>query len=105
LWDRDVSTGSKKLDVFTYSDPPNGVQAFSAADAARWAEIKSRDNHVGRIIAPKPGNATWETSFQGWPNIPCPAGQLIGVEYVGVGDNVKVRWDIGVTGPRFQVLE
>ncbi|KAM5386454.1 hypothetical protein ACJZ2D_000417 [Fusarium nematophilum] len=104
LWDRDVSTGTKTLDVFTYSDPPQAAKAFSAADAARWASIKSRDNHVGRIKVPKPGNATWEMSFQGWPKIPCPAGQLIGVEYVGVGDNVKVRWDIGVTGPRFRVL-
>ncbi|KAF5263134.1 hypothetical protein FOXYS1_6127 [Fusarium oxysporum] len=88
LWDRDVSTGIKTLDVFTYSDPPTGPRAFSAADAANWASTKSRGNH----------------SYQGWPKIPCPAGQLIGVEYVGVGDRVQVRWDIGVTGPRFKVV-
>lgn len=104
LWDRDVSTGTKTLDVFTYSDPPTGPRAFSAVDAANWASTKSRGNHVGRIRVPKPGNATWEQSYQGWPKIPCPAGQLIGVEYVGVGDRVQVRWDIGVTGPRFKVL-
>lgn len=104
LWDRDVSTGTKKLDVFTYSDPPSIAREFSAADVAEWASIRSRDNHVGRIVAPKPGNATWEMSYHGWPRISCPAGQLIGVEYVGVGDNVEVRWDIGVTGPRFNVI-
>ncbi|KAF5024514.1 hypothetical protein F66182_3454 [Fusarium sp. NRRL 66182] len=104
LWDRDVSTGSKTLDVFTYSDPPSGPGTFSAADAAEWASLNSRDNHVGRIKVPKPGVATWEQSYQGWPRIPCPAGQLIGVEFVGVGDGVEVRWDIGVTGPRFRVL-
>ncbi|KAI3573678.1 hypothetical protein IWW34DRAFT_754217 [Fusarium oxysporum f. sp. albedinis] len=104
LWDRDVSSGTKTLDIFTYSDPPTGPRAFSAADAAKWASTKSRDNHVGRIRVPKPGNATWEQSYQGWPKIPCPAGQLVGVEYVGVGDRVQVRWDIGVTGPRFKVM-
>ncbi|KAF5009091.1 hypothetical protein FDECE_4643 [Fusarium decemcellulare] len=104
LWDRDVSTGTRTLDVFTYSDPPRGARAFLAADVAKWAAVKSRDNHVGRILAPKPGNATWQMSFNGWPKIPCPAGKLIGVEYVGVGDRVAVRWDIGVTGPRFRVL-
>jgi hypothetical protein len=105
LWDRDVSTGTQKLDVFTYSDPPTSAQKFSADDAARLASLKSRNNHVGRIYVPKPGNATWEQSYQGWPTIPCPAGQLIGVEFVGVGDRVEVRWDIGVTGPRFKVLD
>ncbi|KAL2693496.1 hypothetical protein Neosp_000056 [[Neocosmospora] mangrovei] len=105
LWDRDVSTGTQTLDVFTWSDPPRGLRTFSVADIAKWAEAKSRDNHVGRILVPKPGNATWIMSYQGWPKIPCPAGQLIGVEYVGVGDRVEVRWDIGVTGPRFRILE
>ncbi|KAM0418904.1 hypothetical protein ACHAPT_012169 [Fusarium lateritium] len=104
LWDRDVSTGTRTLDVFTYSDPPKGLRALSAADVADWAELESRDHHVGRILAPKPGSATWQMAFEGWPKIPCPAGQLIGIEYVGVGDRVEVRWDIGVTGPRFRVL-
>ncbi|KAJ4169648.1 hypothetical protein NW754_005800 [Fusarium falciforme] len=104
LWDRDVSTGTQTLDVFTWSDPPSGLRTFSVADIAEWAEAKSRDNHVGRILAPKPGNATWIMAYQGWPKIPCPTGQLIGIEYVGVGDRVEVRWDIGVTGPRFRVL-
>ncbi|KAK2923444.1 Ubiquitin 3 binding protein But2, C-terminal [Fusarium oxysporum f. sp. vasinfectum] len=104
LWDRDVSNGTRTLDVFTYSDPSMGPRAFSAAVAAKWASTKSRDNHVGRIRVPKPGNATWEQSYQGWPKIPCPAGQLVGVEYVGVSDRIQVRWDIGVTGPRFRVM-
>lgn len=103
LWGRDVSTGSKTLDVFTYSNPPMPVQAFSTADVVELVSTKSRDNHVGRILAPKPGNATWVMAFSGWPRIPCPAGQLIGIEYVGVNDAVAVRWDIGVTGPRFRI--
>lgn len=99
LWDRDVSTGTQTLDVFTYSDPPANLQQVSG-----FASILSRDNHVGRVVVPKPGNATWVQAYQGWPTIPCPTGQHIGVEYVGVGDRVEVRWDIGVTGPRFKVL-
>ncbi|CAH0020666.1 unnamed protein product [Clonostachys rhizophaga] len=104
LWDRDVSTGTQTLDVFTYSNPPRPVVQLTTTDIAQLVSAKSRDNHAGRIIAPKPGNATWIQSYQGWPKIPCPAGQYIGVEYVGAGDFVEVRWDIGVTGPRFRVL-
>lgn len=99
LWgDRDHSTGTQTLDVFTYTDPP---QSFSALAA----EIKGRDEHVGRIVAPLQANATWIQSYDGWPTIECPAGQLIGVQYVGAGDAVEVRWDIGVTGPRFRIGE
>lgn len=105
LWDRDHSTGTQLLDVFTYLDPPQLARVLSAEDVATMASVKSRYEHVGRIRVPKPGNATWEMAYHGWPTIPCPAGELIGVEYVGAGDLVEVRWDIGVTGPRFRILE
>ncbi|PNP58186.1 hypothetical protein FNYG_15176 [Fusarium nygamai] len=65
LWDQYVSTGTKTLDIFTYTDPPTVSRAFSPADAAKWAFTKSRDNHVGRIRVSKPGNATWKRSYQG----------------------------------------
>jgi hypothetical protein len=86
LWDRDHSTGSQTLDVFTSVSPGH------------------RDQHVGRIWVPKPGAAEWVFSFHGLPEFECPAGEVIGFEFVGVGDAVEVRWDIGVTGPRVFVL-
>ena len=104
LWgDRDISEGSgqdglAELDVFTYKNLPPTISAKSI-------EIKERDDHAGRILAAFDEEATWVQSYKGWPVIDCPAGEIIGIEYVGVGDNVKVQWDIGVTGPRFQVLE
>ncbi|CAI4213650.1 unnamed protein product [Parascedosporium putredinis] len=93
LWDRDVPPNPNTVSV------EEGIAQLTAA------AVKSRDHHVGRIVAPKPGNATWVQAYDGWPSIPCPAGQLIAVEYVGVGDNVEVRWDIGVTGPTFLVRD
>ncbi|KAL3467706.1 hypothetical protein BJX64DRAFT_247224 [Aspergillus heterothallicus] len=82
LWDRDVSTGSQTADVFTSVEPGR------------------RDQHVGRIWVPKPGSAEWVFAFGGLPEFECPAGELVGFEFVGVGDAVEIRWDIGVTGPR-----
>jgi hypothetical protein len=99
LWDRDISTGTQTLDVFTYTDPP-----ATAVELVTVAAFKGRDHHAGRIQVPKPGNATWVMSYDGWPTIPCPAGEVLGIEYVGAGDAVEVRWDIGVTGPRFRVI-
>ncbi|KAL2111721.1 hypothetical protein VUR80DRAFT_9442 [Thermomyces stellatus] len=99
LWpDRDISTGSQTLDVFTYNNLPE--------DVGTLANILERDTQAGRIKAlTDRKEAEWIESYDGWPTIPCPAGETIGIEYVGVGDEVEVQWDIGVTGPRFQVLE
>ncbi|KAL4864941.1 hypothetical protein BDV12DRAFT_175469 [Aspergillus spectabilis] len=86
LWDRDHSTGTQTVDVFTSVAPGR------------------RDRHVGRAFLPKPGRAEWVFTL-GWEEeFQCPAGELIGFEFVGVGDAVEVRWDIGVTGPLIHVL-
>lgn len=85
LWDRDVSTGSQTADVFNSVNPG------------------TRGEYVGRVRLPKPGSAEWISSSDKAPEFPCPAGALIGFEFVGAGDEVAVRWDIGATGPRVQV--
>lgn len=104
LWDRDVSTGSMMLDVFTYDDPPEDTSELARLLGGDEM-ARGRDQHAGRMRVPKPGVAEWIQSYNGWPVVPCPAGQRIGIEYVGVGDAVQVRWDIGVTGPTLRVLE
>lgn len=106
LWNRDVSTGTQDLDVFTVINPPVGDFSIASVKASipKWRPAQSRDQHEGRIHVPKPGSAQWIESYHGYPQFPCPAGQLVGIEYVGVGDAVTVRWDIGVTGPRIQPL-
>lgn len=97
LWgDRDHSTGTQTLDVFTYTDPPSDLSALASA-------VMGRDIHVGRIVATLQANATWTQSYYGYPTIDCPAGRQLGFQYVGAGDAVEVRWDIGVTGPRFRI--
>ncbi|MBE3044990.1 hypothetical protein IMZ48_21010, partial [Candidatus Bathyarchaeota archaeon] len=99
LWaDRDTTTGSRLLDVFTYNNlPGDNVEALKL-------RVLERDEHAGRIEAEFVEEAEWVLQYDGWPVIDCPAGETIGIEYVGVGDEVVVQWDIGVTGPRFQVL-
>ena len=99
LWaDRDTTTGSKLLDVFTYNNlPEDNFEAMKMG-------VLERDQHAGRIRAEFVEEAEWVMQYHGWPVIDCPAGETIGIEYVGVGDEVVVQWDIGVTGPRFKVL-
>ncbi|KAK2767572.1 hypothetical protein FQN54_003730 [Arachnomyces sp. PD_36] len=101
LWERDTSEGSKRADVFTSLAP----EGFSIASEAVWPPGNKRDVHVGRIIANAPGSAVWEQQYHGFPEFPCPAGRVLGGEFVGVGDKDKIEWDIGVTGPRIEVLE
>lgn len=100
LWRRDTSTGSQRADVFTSLAP----QGFSIASDGPWPLGNNRDRHVGRIHATVPGRAEWEESYHGFPKFPCPAGRLLGGEFVGVGDRDKIVWDVGVTGPRIYVL-
>ncbi|KAH8429375.1 uncharacterized protein LDX57_007039 [Aspergillus melleus] len=114
LWERDVSTGSQQADVFTATKPTGAqakedgevsVQAVAAA-SKEVAEVivQSRDEHIGRIKVAAPGVAEWVMSYDGYPEFDCPAGEMAGFEFVGVNDQVAIRWDIGVTGPRVQVL-
>lgn len=93
LWDRDTSTGSQTVDVFSTINPPT-----------YQSPAYSRDQHMGRIKVPVPGQAQWIQSYHGMPEFPCPAGQLMGWEFVGAGEAITLQWDIGVTGPTVQVL-
>lgn len=101
LWDRDVSTGSHKADVFSWVGVPVGT--FSVANLA-VNRPAYRDEHKGRITLPKPGMAEWIQSYDGYPEFPCPQ-ELMAVEFVSVGDKLELRWDIGVTGPRIEILK
>lgn len=113
LWDRDVSSGSKQADVFTATKPTGASASDANTDSASLQSVskevadvivQSRDEHVGRISVSAPGTADWVLAYQGYPEFDCPAGQIVGFEFVGVGDEVAIRWDIGVTGPRVQIL-
>ncbi|GES66510.1 hypothetical protein ATEIFO6365_0015005500 [Aspergillus terreus] len=108
LWDRDVSTGTQQADVFTATKPTGAERAAVSVETVskQTAEfvVQSRDKHVGRIRVTAPGTANWIQSYQGYPEFECPAGQMVGFEFVGAGDNMSLRWDIGVTGPRVQVV-
>ncbi|EIT74523.1 hypothetical protein AO1008_05148 [Aspergillus oryzae 100-8] len=113
LWDRDVSSGSKQADVFTATRPTGAsasdsdtgsVSLQSVSKEVADVIVQSRDEHVGRISVSAPGTADWVLAYQGYPEFDCPAGQIVGFEFVGVGDEVAIRWDIGVTGPRVQIL-
>ncbi|WEW54773.1 hypothetical protein PRK78_000198 [Emydomyces testavorans] len=103
LGNQDVSTGSHQMDVFSVINPP-GSEQFTVATIPRVRPALSRDQHRGRIEVFQPGSATWILSYGGYPQFPCPVNELMGIEFVGVGDSVEVRWQIGATGPRIQPL-
>lgn len=104
LWDGDVSTGSQTVNVFSTIDPPGSPEVSASSRGHALAVMQSRGQQTGRVHVAAPGEADWVMSFYGMPEFPCPAGQLTGLEFVGVGDAVTMRWGIGVTGPRVQVL-
>lgn len=105
LWGRDTSTGSQTMEVFSLLDPAGAASVSAEASRALAVRLaQSRDKDLGRIRVPAPGTAEWVMAYYGMPEFPCPAGQLIGMEFVGVGDDVTVQWDIGVTGPIVRVL-
>lgn len=105
LWDRDVTTGTQDADIFTVINPPESFSTKSKIAANRPAGRPGRDEHKGRIHAPKPGRAEWTMKYGGYPEFPCPSEETMAIEYVGVGDEVTLGWDIGVTGPRIEILE
>ncbi|KAE8395811.1 hypothetical protein BDV23DRAFT_193600 [Aspergillus alliaceus] len=114
LWARDVSTGSQQADVFTATKPTGASVADANSDSTASLQsvskevadviVQARDEHVGRIRVPAPGTADWVLAYQGYPEFECGGERMVGFEFVGVNDAVEIRWDIGVTGPRVQVL-
>ena len=99
LDDTATLSGSKRAQVFTSLAP-------AYATTTTWPHGNLRDQHLGDLLFNKPGRATVEATY-GDANLngfPCPAGQTIGGELVGRWDEVKVRWDVNLAGPRIKVL-
>lgn len=105
LGEEDVSKGTKTMDIFTWTNPGDLEALIAGTTINNEMSIKSRNQQAGRVIVSAPGNAEWTMSYNGWPSIPCPAGELIGIEYVGAGEGVEVGWESGSTGPRFVVFD
>ena len=100
LWNRDVSTGSQQADVFSWIGPlPNTL------NVAKVDEIRpfSRGVQKGRITLPKPGQSQWIQQYDGYPEFPCPQ-ELMAIEFVSAGQELALRWDIGATGPRIELV-
>jgi hypothetical protein len=90
-------TGTATFDVYTSLAPADH-------STVSWPSGNLRDQYVGRMQAVKPGSAVW---LDGYPQegkaFPCPAGQLLAGELVGVGDSVDVQWDGIGEGPYIRV--
>jgi hypothetical protein len=104
MWDRDHSTGTQQNDVFSVINFPSTSASLARVNIAAVRPAASRDQHRGRIFIPKPGSAQWIQSYNGYPDFPCPKEEVMAFEFVGAGDRVETRWDIGVTGPRVIVV-
>lgn len=86
-------SGSGKFDVFT-------SQAPATQDTESWPPGNLRDEYVGRFLAVKGGDA--EPGADGITTIttfPCPGGQYLAGEIVGVGDVDYITWSKASNGP------
>jgi hypothetical protein len=93
----DSATGSQRADVFTSLAP-------AVTDTTTWPQGNLRDQDFGRFVAVPGGSATWEQIFNGAPQFPCPAGQLLAGELVGVYDVDHIEWDIQTGGPQINLV-
>jgi len=88
-------SGSAKFDVFTSLAP-------AAGPTTTWPNGNLRDQYTGRFQA-QVGDATPIEHAN--PSFPCPAGQTLGGELVGVFDNDLIQWNVNTpgTGPKIIV--
>lgn len=85
--------GSKQFDVFTSLAP-------ATASTQSWPSGNLRDQHIGRMTATKPGYATWVDGIgASAKTFPCPFGQTLGGELVGVNDVDEITWNAASSGP------
>lgn len=91
-------SGSGRADAFLSLAP-------ATASTTSWPPGNLRDIHVGRLLAVRGAEATWEQSYLG-PDIPCDelAGKVYGGELVGVYDSVHITWTPGTDGIKFVVV-
>lgn len=87
-------SGSEQFDVFSSLAP-------AAGSTTTWPQGNQRDQYIGRMAASVPGEATWESGFpQLWKSFPCPFGEQLGAELVGVSDQDDIEWlDSSTVGP------
>jgi len=89
-------SGSAKFDIYTSLAP-------ATASSSTWPSGNLRDQYLGRFQA-LVGDAT-PIDHANNP-FPCPAGQTLGAELVGVFDNDEIFWDVNAPGigPKIVVL-
>lgn len=93
-----VPAWGRQVDVFTQSQVVDRCPSTS----------NYRKGHLGRLEIPAGGGkATWVMAFGNYltsPRSPCPpAGTVEGFEFVGVGDNIDVKWTQG-TGKGVRIM-
>jgi len=87
-------SGSAKFDVFTSLAP-------AAGPTTTWPNGNLRDQYGGRFQA-KLGDATPIDHANA--KFPCPAGQTLGGELVGVFDNDLIEWNVDYPGSGPKIL-
>jgi len=90
-------SGSRTFDVFSSLAP-------ATTSAVTWPNGNLRDQQLGRMTAVKGGDATVSTDAPNKLSFPCPQGQLLGGELVGVNDQVNIEWVQNVAGPYIVVV-
>ncbi|TDZ14156.1 hypothetical protein Cob_v012890 [Colletotrichum orbiculare MAFF 240422] len=89
-------SGSRKLDVYTSTNPAPGA-------TTGWGPGNQRNVNIGRLGIAASGYATWDATFGAYLTAPTdckPAGTVEGFELVGVYDNDLVKWTPPASGAR-----
>ena len=93
----DACTAPKEIDIFT---------TLPLQLATGSSDGNHRDQFVGRFVVRGHKIAFWELTTDRGPEFPCPAGDIIGYELVGVSNMGELTWRIdGAFGPAMSRLQ
>jgi len=93
-----TASGSQRVQVFSSLKPATG-------STTTWPSGNLRDQQLGSLYFPAPpSTGVWEeTGTTSSGKFPCPAGQTLAGEIVGRWDQVDIKWNAAVSGPKIVV--
>ena len=82
-----ILTEKNQFDIFSSLAP-------ATASKSSWPPGNQRNNHLARVTAIKPGEATYVTGFLAVArSYPCPAANIVaGYELVPTDDVTDIEW-------------
>lgn len=98
LFETEASNTPKRVDVFTSLQPTTG-------SGSKPSGSNNRDDFVGRFVVNDHDIAYWELVSAKGPEFPCPSGEIVGYELVGVYNMGELTWCVETgSGPMIELL-